>query len=359
MLRVGRSLAMAAWIIATWGAVHAQAQTVIVRNLPPGSPVDFVLNSTVVATEAADAEGIVRLSASADGVTGQQQIDAQVWLDRCGERYRVLVVDRSVVPPGPESCARQQVQGLFLVGRISSLVIDGGSVPPTLRIRQGPAPEGWIRPSLLGDPDFGPERRTPSGLILSGAAGLGSLRDFSAIACGSVSGCDAHDRTVTFAGSVGYWFSPFVGAEVSYVRPRPATASGGGTGFAFDSELDGGLIAFGVKGGLPLGRVRLTMTFGANFQRSTLTTTTTIEPTTVTVDGVEQQIPGGSQTLQWRTEGRDFSYAGGAEVWLSNSVAIYSEVGRHFLKGSDTRDSEARLDDAQTFLLVGIRYRVF
>jgi hypothetical protein len=318
-----------------------------------------VLNTTVVGTGTADAEGIVTLSATADGLTGEQQIDAQVWLDRCGERYRVLVVDRSVVPPAPEGCARQPVEGLFVVRPVSSIVIDGGVVPPTLRIRQGPAPAVWIRPSLADDPDFSSEWRPPSGLILAGAAGLGTLRDFSALACGNVAECDDNDRTAAFAATVGYWLSSYVGAEVTYFRPRPATARGSGTGFEFDTELDGGLVAVAAKGGLPLGRVRLTASLGGNFQRSTLTGNTTVEPTTVTIDEVEQEIPGGTHTLQWRTEGWDFSYAGGAEWWLSDAVAIYGEVGRHFLKGDDTRGSESRLDEAQTFILFGIRYRVF
>ena len=358
MLRLGRSLAMAAWIVVTGGAVHADAQTVIVRNVPPGSPVDFLLNTTVVGTGTADAEGIVTLTATGDGLTGQQQVDAQVWLDRCGDRYRVLVVDRSVVTPAAEACARQQVEGLFIVRRGSSLVIDGGVIPPTLRIRQGPAPEAWIRPPV-GDEPVAVGTQVPSGLILSGGAGLGILRDFSSVACGNVGGCDASNRAVAFSAAAAYWFSPYVAGEVTFFRARPAMARGSGSGFSFDTELDGGLVAVGAKGGLPLGRVRLTAALGGNFQRSTLTTRQEIEPTTITVDDIEQEIPGGSQTLQWRTEGWDFSYAGGAEVWLSGSVAIYGEFGRHFLKGDDTRESETRLDDAQTFLLFGVRYRVF
>ena len=359
MVRVGRSLAIAGWIVAAFSAVDAYAQTVIVRNVPTGSAVEFVLNTTVVASGKADAEGLVTLTAAQNGLAERQQIDAQVLVDRCTDRLRVVIVDQSVAAPSADGCARQQVERLFRVQPISSLVIDGASTPPTVRLRQGRAPEAWLRPPAPGESVEGLGSTLPTGLMLFGGAGLGSIRDFSDLACGQVSGCATSDRTLALTGGVAYWFAPYVGAEASFFRPGRATASGSGNGFQFESELEGGLIALALKGGVPAGRARLTGTVGANYHRMTRTTAETIEPLTIVVDGVTQEIPGGSQTLQWRTEGWGLTYAGGAEVWLTDAIAFYGEAGRHFLKGDDTRGAETKMDDAETFILFGVRYRVF
>jgi hypothetical protein len=320
---------------------------------------DFVLNGAVAATGTSNGEGIATLAAGAGRLDAGQSNDALVWVDTCGTMsYRVLVMGRAVQPPAAEAgCRRNQVPGLFLLQSNTSIVVDVSASSPALRIRQGEVPDAWLRPPVQ---DAGGPRVSiaPSGLILSGGVGRASFGEFSTQACGDVTGCNVSDSSLSYTGSVSYWFSQYVGAEASYFRPGPVTADGSGTRYRFDSELDGGLFSFVGKGAVPIGRVRLYGMGGADYHRATFTTSQTIDAATVTIDGVAQSIPGGTPRYQWRTEGWGLVVGGGGEVWLNGSFGLYGEFSRLGLEGDDVGGSEAAADDVITSIVVGARVRI-
>src|SRR5688572_2650949 len=129
MIGVWRSLARATAICLTVGIAAADAQTVIVISAPPGSNVEFVLEGTVAASATVDQQGRATLAADRSKL-GTRTFDATVWVDNCGDVRRVLIVDRAIQPPAPGTCGRVQVEGIFFIQRISSLVVDiGGTVP--------------------------------------------------------------------------------------------------------------------------------------------------------------------------------------------------------------------------------------
>jgi hypothetical protein len=357
ILTVWRSLALAGALHLA-GSAAALAQTVYVVNAPPGSMAEFVLNGTVAATGAASAEGVATLPARAGTLDAQQSIDVFVWLDVCGTTHRILVMGRAVQPPPADAaCRRSQIPGLFLLRSVTSLVVDAGASSPALRIRQGEVPEAWLRP-LVQDADAPRISIAPTGLILSGGAGWASFGEFSDRACGDVTGCNVSDSGLSYTGGVSYWFSQYVGAGASYLKPGRITASGSGARYRFDSEMDGGLVAIVGKGGVPVGRVRLYGMAGADYHRATFTNSQTIDEAAVTVDGVSQTIPGGTPRYQWRTEGWGLVVGGGAEVWMTGRFGLYGEFGRLALKGEDVGNSEATTDDVITSIVVGARFRI-
>jgi hypothetical protein len=336
----------------------ASAQTVFVVNAPPGSTAEFVLNGSVAATAIAGADGLAMLAATAGGVDAQQSIDVFVWVDQCDTTRRVVVMSRTVQPPpAAGGCRRSQIPGLFLVQSITSLVVDVGASSPTLRIRQGQAPEEWLRPPSPGAP-AARISIAPAGLILFGGGGNAGFSSFSTQPCGDVTNCTVSDRAFSYTGGIAYWFSQYVGAEASYLKPGRVTADGSGERFRFESDMDGGLLAFVGKGAFPIGRVRLFGMAGADYHRATFSTSQTIDQTTVTIGGVPQTVPGGTQRFQWRTEGWGLVFGGGAEVWVTGAFGVYGEVGRFELKGDDVGGGEARTDDVITPIVVGGRFRI-
>jgi hypothetical protein len=340
------------------GSAAASAQTLYLVNAPSGSTAEFVLNGAVAGTGTASADGLATVPAATGRLDARQSIDVQVWVDVCGTVQRVLVMSRALQPPPPEvGCRRAQIPGLFLLQSITSLVVDVGAASPTMRIRQGDAPEAWLRPPPTGTA-AARIAIAPAGLIVFGGGGLARFSDFSTQPCGDVTGCDVSDSSLSYTGGVSYWFSQYVGAEASYFKPGRITASGSGERYRFDSDMDGGLVAAVGKGAFPIGRVRLYGMGGADYHRATFTTSQTIEATTVTVEGTAQMIPGGTPRFQWRTEGWGLVVGGGAEVWLTRDIGIYGEYGRLGLKGDDVSNGEAATDDVITSIVIGGRFRI-
>jgi hypothetical protein len=258
-------------------------------------------------------------------------------------------------PPAAAGCRRVQMAGLFLLQPITSILVDVGGSSPSIRLRQGEIPESWLRPPVQ---TTGPRISiAPAGLILFGGGGRVTLSDFSAQMCGDVTGCNVNDSAFSYTGGGSFWFSQYVAAEVSYLRPGRMTADGSGQRFRFESEMDGGLVSVVGKGAVPIGRVRLFGLGGAAYHRATFTTSETIEATTVTVDGVSQAVPGGTPRFQWRTEGWGLAVGGGAEVWITEAIGLYGEFARLGLKGDDTGNGEAATDDMLTSIVVGLRVR--
>jgi hypothetical protein len=155
-----------------------------------------------------------------------------------------------------------------------------------------------------------------------------------------------------------YWITPFLAAEVSYVRPSDVTASGSGSTFQFDSRLETRLATVAGKAGVPVGHARLYGFGGMNRQQTTSTTTETISDTTVVVDGVTQTIKGGTQTFAQKTQGWNWLAGGGVEAWLTSRVAFYGEFTLAKIKGEPISGGEGGIDDQAMLFMVGARLRL-
>jgi Outer membrane protein beta-barrel domain len=350
MRAVGRLLTLAAFHVIL-GAGVAGAQTVLIRNAPVDSNVEVVLNAAPVGSNKVGAAGLALVGVDLQKQVNKTETDAQIFVDVCDNNTRrVVIVERALTPPPPDvGCARRDMGGLFLVKQISTVVIDFGGPSPTLLLRQGKVslapPRSW---------DGG---RT--GLILSAAAALTQLADATANACGNVTNCSGDKSGFGYSVGAEYWFTPLFAAAGSYVRPAKATATGTGDKFRFNTDLEPELVTAAGKIGIPAGRMRFFGHIGATYTRATLDTNQTIDATTVTIDGVETAVPGGTQTYNVETKGWGWFFGGGAEFWATGAFAIYGEFDRSWLKGSATKNAEGVLDERLTSVAAGIKVKVF
>ena len=338
------------------GATLASAQTVIVRHAAAGSTVELLLNSRPVATAQADAAGMATVTAPE---TKDVPLDANVWVDACFGVTRVILARAGAQPAVDPSCRRSQIAGLYLVQRITSLVIDVSDMP-SVRVRQGRVPADWLRdPAPTAAQEAGaaaPPLPPLTGLTLFGGIGRGTSLNFGSQSCGTVPSCS--DNTPTpYGGGVAWWFTDYVAAEARYSYLGNLEAAATADTFRFTTTREGGSIAVSGRGGVRFGRVRPYGRAGLNLHRETLTTTQTLDDTTVEIDGVTQTIPGGTQILQFRTRGWTPVYGGGVEVWLSRFVGIHGDVQRIGLKGSDDRGADIDIDDALITVQGGVTVR--
>lgn len=148
-----------------------------------------------------------------------------------------------------------------------------------------------------------------------------------------------------------------VGAEGRYSYLAGETAEASDDSFRFTTTRTGGVLALTGRAGVRAGRFRPFGRAGLGLHRATLTTTQTLNDTTIVVDDVEQTVPGGTQILQMRTKGWAPVYGGGVEIWLSPSIGIYGEAQRIGLKGTDDRGSGIKTEDAVITAQIGLTIR--
>lgn len=349
MVNPWRPLALAALVNLIPGAGVAAAQTVIVRNAQPGSTIELVVNAETVGSATVDASGVATLTAKMFTTPDKRQTDANLYLDVCPDKRRILLVERGEAAQLQDvGCNRTESVGLFLIRPVSTLVVDVTTPIPTVMLRQGPV-------------DLNPQAPTTpvaTGLVLFGGAGLGRFRDAITLACGNVEDCAADTWGITFTAGGEYWISRFIAAEVSYIRRSELDVDGRGSTFDFNSSLDTHVTSVAGKVGVPLGPTRVYGKAGGNYLRATTGTTQITEDTTVTIDGVEQTIQGGTLTSEIKFSGWGWTLGGGFEVWIKRAFAIYTEAGLVGLKGSPRADVEGALDDRLTYVVVGARIRI-
>jgi opacity protein-like surface antigen len=339
MTRLGRLLAMAAALNVTAGAAIAAAQTVMVRNAPPGITVEALLNDAVVATGTTSPQGDVSLDLK---MPAPGEMDANVFVDVCETSRRVLVVDRNKRPaPPPAGCDRREVSGIFWVRPVNTLVVDVAAAQPTMLLVKGSYTPP--KPTVEGEEAVTERRQAPTGLALFGGAGLGKFRDQFLISCGNAAGCDGHDGGLGYSFGGTFWFTRWLGAEGGYVKPRAVTAQGGDT-FSFDSQFDVDIFTVAAKVAVPAGPARIYGLIGGNFHQSTLTTTETI-------DGV-------TQAFGQKTHGWGYLFGGGTEIWVTPKVALYGEVSLAQVKGKAEDKGEGLIDDRLRFLGFGVKVRL-
>lgn len=344
-----RPLILAAALNVTISAA-VSAQTVIVRGVPAGTPVELIVNTEAVGSATADAAGDARLTTDMFTAPGRTETDAYLFLDICKESRRVLIAERAVQPPPPQpGCDRRQILGLFLVRRVTTLVVDASGANPTVMVRQGPVNLTAARPWTPG----------PTGLMIFGGGGLTEIREATRLACGNVSPCTSDPSGLGFTAGATYWVTPYLGAEASFVKTTEFTVDGDGGAFRFDSFFDAQIFNISGKVGVPVGRMRFYGKVGTNYHRATSGTTQTIDDVTIVAeDGTETVIEGGTQNVSAETAGWGWQFGGGAELWFGPRVALYGDVGWTWLKGSTVDDAEVEIDDRVTTAMIGFRLRL-
>ena len=339
-----RLLAVAAVLCFIPGAGSAAAQTLIVRKAPVGSPIELFVNSTKAGSAQADAAGDVKIPFELSTDKSRTEIDARVYVDICDAVRRVHVVERDNVAQPPESgCARQEIIGVFLVRRVTNLVIDVGTPVATLLLRQG---SYSLRPPTA-------RRPLPKGLILFGGGGLLKYSNAIDFGCEGVSQCSGEDTGAAVTAGLDFWFSRFIAVEGSYIKPPELTIAGSGDTFRFNSSLKPQVVTIAGKVGIPAGPIRLYARAGANYTRAKLATTQTNDAVTVDIGGFVTTTPASTSTVTATTSGWGWIAGGGMEAWLAPAFALYAEGSAGGLKGKASDQNQ--IDNRVLMANFGIR----
>jgi hypothetical protein len=356
MMKPWRLLPLTVALVVTVGAGVAAAQTVIVRSAPQGSTIEVQVNTEGFQSAKADAYGDAALTMSMPA--GVSQTNVRIYVDTCAGLVRVRLVEQGRQPAPPEAtCGRSEIPGVFVMAAITTFVVDLDGPSPSVHLRQGPAPPEWVS---RGE---GPAKKIAwgiprSGLALSAGAGFANFSNALLVACGAVSACSGDDFKNTLAAGAMYWIKPYIAAQVSYIKPGNVTATGNSDTFNFNSALDTRIVTVTANAGGPVGPVRIYGLGGWNHHQATLSTTETINDTTVVVDGVTQTIKGGTQAFELKTAGWGWLFGGGLEGWLKRPVAFYLEGQYLQLKGAAVGGVEGAIDDKVFVIQAGVRVRI-
>ncbi len=350
-----RRVALAAALNVTLAVGAADAQTVVVKNAPAGTAIELRWNADAVARATAGPDGLATVAFA--NQPGRAETDARVFVDVCDATRRITLVERALQPTPPEAgCTRTEVGQFVLLQASTSLLVDLGPAAPTLWVRQGPVPPAWLL-NIEAEAVERPKRPAPKGIILFADGGFTNFGKFSASACGTLD-CDAKTFRRGFGVGAAIWPSQYVGLEGGFRKTSNATASGDETNYSYDSTLDAQVITAAALVGIPVGPVRFYGRGGATHHRATFQTTQVIEPRTVTIGGVQQTVPGGTQEFELRTTGWGWIFGAGLEVWATRSFALYGEANYGSIRGGARDDGDGELNDRITTLTVGIRVRL-
>jgi hypothetical protein len=352
-----RSLVVATALVVTVGAGLASAQSVTVTNVPPGVTVELALNADTIGSTKADTLGRATLPVNLQTHTGRTDTDLNFYIDVCDGVRRVLMVEpgRPMLPAGP--CLRKQIAGLYVTRPITSFVVDFTEPNPWVRLRQGPAPAAWLEKEI-DRPRTTERAPSPKGLMLFAAGGIGSFAQTPTMFCGTVTDCSGSGTKLNYQGGGTVWLTRFAAFEASYVSHVAASNAGKLTNSSFDSSLSTKVALLTVKLGLPLKVVRPYVMVGGNYHWATFKTAQVIKEHTVTVDGADVTIPGGTQNFQWKTEGKGWVWGGGLEVPVGKVLQLYSEVGYIRLRGNDVDNGEFKMKDSLTYAVAGFKIRL-
>jgi hypothetical protein len=356
-----RPLALAAAFIVTVVVSSATAQTVIVTKAPAGAAIEVGLNATTVASATADATGLATLTVDLSSHGGKAETDVRIFVDVCDKARRVTLVETGYQPPPPApGCSRREIFGVFYLRAVTTLVVNASEGSQAVWLRQGPAPLHWLGNEVAGGSaePTGSALSIPTGLVFFGGGGMGKYATAVSISCGV--GADCAGKALRLAGRFGaeYWFGPYLAVSASYMRPANALTAGSGSGYNFTSSLATNLAVVTAKVGVPVSKLRLYAEGGLTYTWATLTTIQTIADQAITVDGVAQTIPGGTETFQFKTAGLGWTVGGGAELWMKRSLAIFAEAGRLTLRGKPVGGGEGLLNDSVVYAVAGFRFHL-
>jgi hypothetical protein len=335
MTKPRRLLVAAALFVMTGNGV-AGAQTVMVRNAPPGETIEVFLNTTKVATASVPEKGETTLPLNLrENNAGKTEVDANIFIDVCDKIRRIIVVERGQPAAAQEpGCERRDIPGLYWVRHVNTLVVDVGGANPTMMLVKGGYDPGSITTW----------RAAPTGLIAFGNVGRADYRDVVFIACGNAPTCNGDKAGISFSGGLTFWVNRFLGAEASYFKPSQSKVDGKGDTYSFNSTLDTNLFMVGGRVGVPAGPVRISGLIGWDYQDSVLKTRDTIN--------------GATQNAEIETQGWDWMWGAGMEIWVSSRIAISVDGGFAALKGIPTGGGELQLDDRLRYVSGGVRVRI-
>ena len=338
-----RLLALAAVYCLTIGAGLGSAQTVVATNAPQGSSIELVLNGEAVGTATVDPSGHASLPVNLVQQLKKDQTDLYIFVEQCGDTWRVILAERGNQPPVPPADCDRRDMGLFLVRRVSTLVVNVGGASPTVLLVQGRFDPRNPRP-------IRPWNAAPTGPVLSAGGGLMRFSEVESVACGDVSNCSGGGFTLGYTVGAAYWFKPFLAAEVSFVKPAETTASGAGENFQFTSALDARALAVAGKVAVPAGPIRVYGKAGGTFHQATFETSQTYDAASA---------PGaGTQVFEVKTEGWGWLFGGGVEVWLRRRLGAYLEVDFLKLKGSPIDDAAGDLSERVMSIVLGAHVHI-
>jgi hypothetical protein len=346
MQRPWMPIVLAAVLNASVGAIGAEAQTVMVRNVPPGTPVEVVFNTANAGSGAADASGVATVPASMKDAINKLEIDANVSVDICAAKRRVVIVEVGApAAPVEPGCDRRPISGLYWVRPVNTLVVNLGGASPTLLLIKGKygIPEENADGTTPERSRMQSWRQSPKGLVVSGASGLSKYSDQAAIACGNATPCQGGGGEIAYSAGATLWITRYLGVEGAYVKPKTTDISGGDA-FTFKNSLDADVWTLAGLIAGPIGPVRIYGKFGADYHQATSTTVET--------------IGGVSQTLAFRTKGIGWLYGAGMEWWITSRVGVFGEAGIVRIQGDAEGSGEARIDDRLRSVLAGVRVHV-
>jgi hypothetical protein len=326
----------------------AQAQTIMVRGAAPGARIEAVVDSTPAGSTTANPAGEATIVIPR--AAGKNNAEANVFVDVCADNLRrVLIVERGKPPAAPgDGCERKDVQGLYWIRHVSTIVVTMSDPTPRVLLRQGSF--SFKPPRVFGPPD---------GLIVFGGGGLTKVSDIGLFACGDVSGCSNHSSGWGGAAGVEFWVKPWLAGEAMYLKPANVKANGSGDDFRFNSVFKADVASFSAKIGIPVARVRMYGKIGGVYNDATFETDQTTDDRTITVDDVPQTVKGGRVTYALHTQGWGWIYAGGLEVWMAPRFGLYFEAGRGQLKGDAVQNGDGSLNDHVNSIVLGGKVRVW
>ena len=345
-------------LVAAVAAAKADAQTVIVRNVPPSAKVDAQVNGGAAAAATADANGDAKVAV--DFPSRADEIDVRFFIDVCSAEVHVQILSPGLQPPpAAAGCNRNEIWGVFVMRRVTTFVVDLEGTSASLHVTQGPPPASWVGRSQSDTGHRFFQSTPPLGFVVFGALGIPTFSNTLDTACGNATTCSRD--SFTGAGAIGatYWIKSFLGAQITLAKPADQSAIGSGTTFRFSSKLDSRLVTIAATGGVPVGAVRLYGLGGTNYHRARFSTSETIEDPTLVVLNSPQRIEGGTQAFEHRTEGWNWMFGGGLEAWVTKSVGFYGEMQHTRLKATDVGSLEGGIDDHLTLIVFGARVRLF
>ncbi len=346
-------LALAVVLILSAGLRVATAQTAMVRDAPPGASIELTMNGGAPVTAKADATGDATLTIPSRG----EETDVQLHVDVCDNAIKVVINQPGVVPAAADAgCTRKDLWGIYVMRTITTFVIEINNADASVYVSQGPPPREWLQ--------HGPSRAdrlwgtAGKGLVLSAGGGLAIFSQGVSNYCGNVSGCTSSSGFGYHLGAE-FWVTPHFAAQISYLRPDDISASGSGDTFTFDTTRTMRVLTIGGKAGVPVGHGRVYGLGGWNHHEATDSTTETVNDQTITADGVSTVIKGGTQAFGQKTRGWGWMVGGGYDLWLRNWIAVYAEFSEVILKGSSVNFGAATIDERSTFLVAGVRARLW
>jgi hypothetical protein len=361
------SLLGAVLLLGTWTA-SARAQTVVLQRAEPGSSTELTLNGTVMASGVTQPGGDATMRMTVTDRPDRWQTTVAVVIDQCGTTRRVHLVerDRGVAPPAG-ACARDLIEGYFLLQQATSMLVDVGNDPPTLRLRQGRLPSAWLSRDAVASEAPADQ----SAIYVFGGGAYRSIQAPIDRACGIATVCDGSSGGWALNGGAGFWIVPYFAVQGDYTHIPAFDIDGSGQNFEFTSTFGADLLTVSGLFGYPVGgHFRPYGRVGATHHRAVFTTTQINDPTTVlipttvdTPDGpqtvlTEDTDPGGTQEYGLETEGWGWLVAGGVEMWPTSWFGIYGEMAWTFLRGESTEGPAVSTDDKLTMIVFGVRVRL-